>query len=106
MNNRILLMLVLLFFLISSLIAIQTSFAVDPGTPRSQKDLWVPPKGLVIRLLELPQSVPPPPDLLARMNNLTLADLIDLALVNSLQTRESWYLARSAQAEVGQEKAD
>jgi outer membrane protein len=81
-------------------------FAVDPGTPPSQKDPWVPPKGLVVKPLELPQSVPPPPDLMSRMTNLTLTDLIDLALVNSLATRESWYKARSAEAKMGQERAD
>src|ERR1041385_3594046 len=105
MNNRKAFMLVF-FCLISTSIAIQSTFAVDPGTPRSQKDLWVPPKGLTFRPLQLPESVPPPPDLLNRINDLTLADLIDLALVNNMQTRESWYLARSAEAEVGQEKAD
>ena len=102
MTNRFILLFILL---LSSQIA-SLCFAVDPGTPPSQEEPWKPPSGLVIKPLPLPEAAPPPADLLSRMQDLTLTDLIDLALTNSLQTRASWFAARSAQANVGVEKSD
>lgn len=42
-----------------------------------------------------------PEDLRARASTLTLTDVVDVALRNSPQTRESWWRARAAAAEIG-----
>jgi outer membrane protein TolC len=70
--------------------------AGEPGTPASQKDLWLSPRSLTPEPVPLKQESQIPPDLSGRIHDLTLTDLIDLALLTSPQTRASWYATRSA----------
>ena len=60
---------------------------------------WAPPPGAAP-----PAASPKPPeipeDLRARATNLTLTDVVDVALRNSPQTREAWWRARAAAAEI------
>src|SRR5476649_1875480 len=42
-----------------------------------------------------------PPDVSTRMNRLTIGDVVDLALGNSPQTRNTWALARAAASTYG-----
>lgn len=71
-----------------------------PGAPPSPAQTWTPPsRGLVP---EPSQPVAPiPPDLVARASQLTLGDVIDLALRNNPVTRVSWAQARAAAAAYG-----
>jgi outer membrane protein len=74
---------------------------VAPETSPSPQTPWTPPPGVT------PPSAPPkqppqiPPDLLAHAQDLTLAQILDVALRNSPITRESWWQARSAAANLG-----
>jgi outer membrane protein len=60
---------------------------------------WTPPPGAAP-----PPASPRPPeipeDLRARASTLTLTDVVDVAVRNSPQTRESWWRARAAAAEI------
>ena len=70
-----------------------------PVAPSSSNQYWSPPPAAVI-----PDSIPKveiPPDLAQRAQNLTLPDLVDIALLNNPQTRESYANARAAGAGVG-----
>ncbi|HEY5085945.1 MAG TPA: TolC family protein [Gemmatimonadaceae bacterium] len=71
-----------------------------PGAPASPSTTWTPPShGLAP---EPPQAATAfPPDLLARASQLTLGDVIDLALRNNPVTRVSWADARAAAATYG-----
>ncbi|MGH8164895.1 MAG: TolC family protein, partial [Rhodanobacteraceae bacterium] len=70
------------------------------GAPASPSNTWTPPSHGVVPAL--PQKVSQlPPDVLARANQLTLGDVIDLALRNNPVTRVSWAQARAAAAEYG-----
>ncbi len=68
--------------------------------PPSASLPWAPPPGAAP-----PAASPRPPripeDLRARASDLTLTDVVDVALRNSPQTRESWWRARAAAAEIG-----
>ncbi len=60
---------------------------------------WAPPPGAT----PPPSSPKPlaiPEDLRGRATNLTLTDVVDVALRNSPQTREAWWRARAAAAEI------
>ena len=65
---------------------------------------WTPPPGAAP-----PPASPKPPeipeDLRARASTLTLTDVVDVALRNSPQTRESWWRARAAAAEIDVRRA-
>ena len=66
---------------------------------------WAPPPGAA----PAPASPKPPEipeDLRARASNLTLTDVVDVALRNSPQTREAWWRARAAAAEIDIRRAD
>lgn len=71
-----------------------------PGAPASPASVWTPPThGLAPEPLQHNAQIPP--DLMARANELTLADVIDLALRNNPVTRVSWSQARAAAATYG-----
>jgi outer membrane protein len=70
-----------------------------PSAPTSPSAFWQPPKRAVTR-----DSVPQvaiPPDVAARVARLTLPDVVDIALGNNPQTRESYAQARAAGATIG-----
>jgi len=70
------------------------------GAPASPSTTWRPPShGLAPEPPEASSGIPP--DLLARANQLTLGDVIDLALRNNPVTRVSWDQARAAAADYG-----
>ena len=70
------------------------------GAPASPSSTWTPPAHGVVP--EPPQRITElPPDTVARANQLTLGDVIDLALRNNPVTRVSWSEARAAAAEYG-----
>ncbi len=71
-----------------------------PGAPPSPSRPWIAPShGLVKEPVRDPTVIPP--DLLARANQLSLGDVIDLALRNNPVTRVSWSQARAAAAQYG-----
>jgi outer membrane protein len=71
-----------------------------PGAPASPSSTWTPPSRGVAP--EPPVRTPDlPPDVAARASQLTLGDVIDLALRNNPVTRVSWSQARAAAAEYG-----
>jgi len=80
------------------------TFAGEPGTPPSQKEFWIPPPGFQGEPVPLREEAWIPPDLSERIQNLTVTDLIDLALLTSPETRASWYRARSAREGLRAEK--
>jgi outer membrane protein TolC len=73
------------------------------GTSPAANVAWTPPSRVIPA--EAPvQAVPPgfiPADLAQRVNALTLADVVDLALQNNPATRASWNQARAAQDVLG-----
>jgi outer membrane protein len=70
-----------------------------PSAPTSPNSFWQPPKRAVTR-----DSVPQvaiPPDIADRVARLTLPDVVDIALSNNPQTRQSYSQARAAGATIG-----
>lgn len=69
------------------------------STPPAPNQYWKPPARAVV-----PDSIPRvaiPPDMAERVRQLTLSDVVDLALLNNPQTRASYAQARAASAAVG-----
>lgn len=66
-----------------------------PAVPRSSGGLWTPPPQAVPPLPPSPPT-PIPADLTQRIHRLTLADVIDVALLNTPVTRATWEEARAA----------
>jgi len=72
----------------------------EPGVASAAEVPWVPPPGAT----PPPSPAAPlliPEDLKAHATDLSLAQVVDVALRNSPLTREAWWRARSAAAEVG-----
>jgi len=70
-----------------------------PSAPASPNSFWEPPKRAITR-----DSVPQvaiPPDVADRVARLTLPDVVDIALGNNPQTRQSYSQARAAGATIG-----
>ncbi len=70
-----------------------------PSAPTSPSSFWEPPKQAITR-----DSVPQlaiPPDIADRVAHLTLPDVVDIALSNNPQTRQSYSQARAAGATIG-----
>jgi outer membrane protein len=70
-----------------------------PSAPRAPNQFWQPPRKAITR-----DSLPHytvPPDIAARVQRLTLPDVIDVALSNNPLTRESYAQARAAGATIG-----
>jgi outer membrane protein len=70
-----------------------------PSAPTSPSSFWQPPKHAITR-----DSVPQvaiPPDVAERVARLTLSDVVDIALSNNPQTRQSYSQARAAGATIG-----
>jgi outer membrane protein len=70
-----------------------------PSAPTSPSAFWQPPKRAITR-----DSVPQvaiPPDIADRVAHLTLPDVVDIALGNNPQTRQSYSQARAAGATIG-----
>ncbi len=79
------------------------SVAGVAGTAPAPNREWAPPPP---PRDSLPASAPSfPPDLLSRVNTLTLGDVVDLALRNNPETQISWANARAAAAAYGGSKA-
>lgn len=68
------------------------------GTAPSPSVAWNPPAGAVKREQPVESAVltAVPPELAQRINQLTLTDVVDLALLNNPATRASWSQARAA----------
>ena len=73
------------------------------GTSPAPGAFWTPPANNDTTKTETP---PPnvPPDLAARVNNLELSDVLDVALRNNTATSASWYTARAAAENYGSAK--
>ena len=73
------------------------------GAPPSPSAPWTPPRGAIKpETMITPTTAPAiPADLAERIQQLTLADIVDLALRNNPATRVSWAQARSAAALLG-----
>ena len=78
------------------------SVAGVAGTAPAPNKEWTPPAPLRDSLPASPTSFPP--DLLSRVNTLTLGDVVDLALRNNPETQISWANARAAAAAYGGSK--
>lgn len=63
--------------------------------PPSSSDYWIPPK----KSTNAPMANPELPN---AENPLTLAEILDIALINNTQTKQTWAEARSAAASYGQ----
>ena len=71
-----------------------------PGTAPAPGVFWTPPHAE----RAAPQAPPPPqipPDVIARVHQLTLTDVVDIALRNNTATSAAWAQARSAAAAYG-----
>jgi outer membrane protein len=75
---------------------------IDPWSyaPRSPSKLWVPPKN--VKPMELSDD---PPDMPTQEEPYSLAELVDIALRNNVQTKITWAQARSAAATYGQSQS-
>lgn len=78
------------------------SVAGVAGTAPAPNKEWTPPAPPRDSLPASPASFPP--DLLSRVNTLTLGDVVDLALRNNPETQISWANARAAAAAYGGSK--
>ncbi|MDQ6718661.1 MAG: TolC family protein [Gemmatimonadota bacterium] len=69
-----------------------------PATPASANVPWSAPAGArkAEPLVSAAPALPITPDLVARIRQLTLVDVVDLALQNNPTTRASWFQARAA----------
>ncbi len=73
--------------------------------PESATAAWEPPPALASGPQPIPHRTDIPADLLAPGTTVDLPTVIDLALQNSPQTRETWAAARSAAEEVGSRRS-
>ncbi len=73
--------------------------------PESATAAWEPPPALAPRPQPIPRRTDIPAQLLVPGTTVDLPTVIDLALQNSPQTRETWAAARSAAEEVGSRRA-
>lgn len=70
-------------------------YSYAPSTPQS---IWIPPKGLKAKPINLVEPVSEK----LEEQDLSLAEIIDIALTNNPDTQQSWAEARAASAEYGQ----
>ncbi len=78
-----------------------------PGTAPSPDKPWTPPARIVHDMKPAAASVGAiPGDLLKKRKDLTLLDIVDIALRNSPQTAAAWARARSAAAAYGSRKGN
>lgn len=106
------------FIFISSLTLASGCSQVSPAShirqdasPNPQTQ-WVPPNQAVekqevfqAKVKEAEKNAPAvPQEYFANIQNLCLADIVDIALLNSKQTRQAWSLARAAAADYGSAK--
>ena len=77
--------------------------AFDPYyySPTSSSDYWTPPKKMQMRCAALPEG----PTLPSDNTPVSLAELLDIALLNNTQTRITWAQARQAAAQYGQSQS-
>ncbi|PYS96157.1 MAG: TolC family protein [Acidobacteria bacterium] len=76
----------------------------SPGAAPSPEVPWTPPAGAVAPPPAPAPAPAIPPDLLANASNWGLAELVDLALRNSPDTRVAWARARAAAADLGAQR--
>ncbi|PCI96132.1 hypothetical protein COB11_00185 [Candidatus Aerophobetes bacterium] len=69
--------------------------------PESAMSIWIPPKSIRKSPIIIDEVDP----LELSSNDLTLAEIIDITLINNPLTKESWYDARAAAAKYGQSLA-
>jgi outer membrane protein TolC len=77
----------------------------EAGTSPAPNALWVPPAHRDSAVAH-PAPLTLPPDMQARIDSLTLGDVVDLALRNNPTTRISWENARAAAAAYGSAQGD
>lgn len=84
-----------------------------PGASAAQQNPWKPPAKAIEKQEKAAQAAaeeakkaPPlvPPELLRNIQNLTLADIVNIALRNSKQTRQAWAQALAAAAAYGSQR--
>jgi outer membrane protein len=97
--------LAIMAFLAAGCASTFSSPGLDPATSPAAAVPWTPPPGAT------PPAAPPrtmeiPEDLRAHVSDLSLPQVVDVALRNSPLTREAWWRARAAAAEVGIRQAD
>ena len=77
-----------------------------PGISPAPQTPWVPPRQVLEPLPQKPPQFPVPLDSLAARTDWTLADIVDIALRTSTDTRAAWTSARSAAAAYGSRRGD
>lgn len=77
------------------------------GTSAAPNEAWTPPREVVAAprpAMDRTEGAQIPPDIAQRVGDLTLSDIVDLALRNNPATKLSWANARSAAAAYGSSK--
>jgi outer membrane protein len=77
---------------------------VASRTPADPATAWHPAAGALPPAKASAKPAPIPPELLARAQELTLEDIVDLALRNNPETRETWAAALAAAANLGSQQ--
>ena len=97
----------LLFLAVSSCVGTPSVQGV-PGTAPSAAEPWQPPPQVLRRAAEDTAAPAPvlPADIAARVQALTLPELIDIGLRNNTATRASWAEARAAAAAFGSARGE
>ncbi len=75
-----------------------------PGVSPAPQTPWIPPRQALRPLPAEPRPIPVSPDSLATRTDWTVAEVIDIALSTSTETRAAWAAARSAAAAYGSER--
>jgi outer membrane protein len=90
---------------VAALIAVSSAACVSAprvnggaSTPKAANAPWTPPPGATKSeaAVTVAPKLPVTPDIIARIQQLTLVDVVDLALQNNPATRASWFQARAA----------
>jgi len=94
-----------IFLVLLTLLGSYVLAETNPGVPPSAKEFWKPrPEDLepamTSKRLDLPE------EMRASLQNLTLPQLIDIALRNSPRTRATWLRALAAEAGIGIERSE
>ncbi len=77
-----------------------------PGVAAAAHEPWIPPARAITPSLPEQPKVAIPEDLLSSSRQWSLADIVDIALRSSSETRAAWAAARSAAAAYGSRRGD
>jgi outer membrane protein len=93
-------------FFLSGCASMKNDLQLSDYTAPSSNKLWTPPSGTVSQQTEASGKIEIPDGVLKSGAQLKLADIIDIALQNNPDTRAAWYAARSAAADLINQKGN